>query len=137
MTIYEMRISDYDEVYAMWRNTPGIRVSDADRKENIQKFLERNKGLSYVCRHNGKIIGTVLCGHDGRRGFIHHVTVAEEYRGKGIGKRLVETSLERLKTEGIDKCHLFAVADNAIGNAFWTATGWEKRKDIFVYSKSI
>lgn len=137
VAIQGMQVSDYDEVYEMWSNTPGIRVSDADRKENFQKFLERNKGLSYVCRHNGKIIGTILCGHDGRRGFIHHVTVDEEHRGEGIGKRLVETSLARLRTEGIDKCHLFAVADNAIGNAFWTATGWEKRKDIFVYSKFI
>jgi ribosomal protein S18 acetylase RimI-like enzyme len=137
VTIRELQISDYDEIFELWRNTPGIRVSDADEKEKVRKFLERNKGLSFVCRHKGKIIGGILCGHDGRRGYIHHVTVAEEYRGKGIGRRLVDISLEKLKSEGINKCHLFALVDNAIGNAFWKASGWEKRKDIFVYSKFV
>ncbi|WP_161496571.1 GNAT family N-acetyltransferase [Clostridium thermosuccinogenes] len=137
VAIQEMQIEDYDEVYKLWSNTPGMGLSDADKKENIQKFLLRNKGLSYVCRHGDRIIGTVLCGHDGRRGHIYHVTVVEEYRGKGIGRRLVETSLEKLKSEGINKCHLVVFADNAVGNAFWASTGWDKRKDIFIYSKSI
>jgi len=137
ITIHEMRIDDYNEIYELWRNTSGVGLSDADKKENIEKFLTRNKGLSFVCRHEGKIIGTIMCGHDGRRGYIYHVAVAENYRGKGIGRRLVEMCLERLKSEGIDKCHLFVYPDNAIGNAFWTSMGWQKRDDIFVYSKSI
>ena len=112
-------------------------MSDADKKENIEKFLTRNKGLSYICKIKDRIIGTILCGHDGRRGYVYHVTVAKEYRGKGIGKGLVEKSLERLKAEGIQKCHLFVFADNVTGNAFWASTGWSKREDIFVYSKSI
>ena len=92
--------------------------------------------MSYCCEEHDSIIGTILCGHDGRRGYIYHVTVALEYRGRGIGRLLVEKSLERLKVEGINKCHLFVFADNTIGNAFWTASGWTKREDIFVYSKS-
>jgi ribosomal protein S18 acetylase RimI-like enzyme len=133
----EMQISDYDEIYELWRKTSGMGLSNADKKENIGKFLTRNKGLSYVCRHDNKIVGTILCGHDGRRGYIYHVTVAENYRGRGIGRKLVEISLERLKAEGINKCHLFVFADNACGNAFWSSIGWEKREDILVYSKSV
>jgi ribosomal protein S18 acetylase RimI-like enzyme len=137
VSIHEMQIGDYDEIYELWRNTSGMGLSNADKKENIQKFLIKNKGLSYVCRHEDKIIGTILCGHDGRRGYIYHMTVAEEHRGRGIGRRLVEISLEGLKSEGINKWHLFVLADNTIGNAFWASTGWNKREDIFVYSKSI
>lgn len=134
--ICNMRIDDYNDIYKLWNNTSGMGLSDADSYDNIDKFLIRNKGLSYICKHEDKIIGTILCGHDGRRGYIYHVTVAEEYRGRGIGRKLVEKSLEGLKFQGINKCHLFVFADNNIGNDFWTSLGWNRRKEIFVYSKS-
>lgn len=134
--IQEMKIDDYSEIYELWCNTPGMGLSDADMHENIHSFLLRNNGLSFVCRYEDRIIGTILCGHDGRRGYIYHVTVAEKYRGRGIGKMLVDKSLQKLKEEGINKCHLFVFRDNEIGNAFWSTTGWTKREDIFVYSKS-
>jgi len=132
----EMQISNYDEFYKLWSNTPGMGLSDADSYENIDVFLLRNKRLSFVCRHEDRIIGTILCGHDGRRGYIYHVTVAEEYRGRGIGRTLVEKSLQKLKEEGIQKCHLFVFTDNETGNTFWSTTGWIKREDIYVYSKN-
>lgn len=135
--IHEMKIDDYDKSYHLWCNTSGMGISSADSKDNIERFLFRNKGLSFVCRDKDNIIGTILCGHDGRRGYIYHVTVADEYRGRGLGQRLVETSLNSLRAEGIDKCHLFVFADNVIGNSFWTSTGWVKREDIFAYSRSI
>lgn len=137
ISIHEMEISGYDEIYELWCNTSGMGLSGADSKGRIERFLLRNRGLSFVCRDKDKIVGTILCGHDGRRGYIYHVTVADEYRGRGLGRRLVETSLDRLKAEGIDKCHLFVFADNAIGNGFWASTGWEKREDIIVYSNAI
>lgn len=136
ISIREMQIEDYNEIYAIWENTPGIGLSDADTHENIYRFLLRNKGLSYVCRYKDRIIGTILCGHDGRRGYIYHVAVAEKYRRRGIGRMLVDKSLQSLKEEGINKCHLFVFRDNEVGNAFWKATGWTEREDIFVYSKS-
>jgi len=137
ITIREMRTDDYDEVCELWRKTQGMCLSNADRKENIQKFLARNSGLSLVCCHGNKIVGVVLCGHDGRRGHLYHVAVAEEYRGKGIGRKLVEICLGKLRAEGIDKCHIFVYPGNDIGNAFWKSAGWEKRDDIYVYSKSV
>lgn len=137
LSIHEMQVGDYDEIYELWRSTSGIGLSNADKKENIHKFLIKNKGLCYVCRHENKIIGTILCGHDGRRGYIYHVTVADEYRRKGIGQTLVEKSLSSLKKAGINKCHLFVITDNTAGNDFWASTGWVRREDIFVYSKLI
>lgn len=132
----EIQIGDYDEIYALWSNTPGMGLSSADSVQNIGKFLTRNAGLSFCYIKGGRIIGTILCGHDGRRGYIYHVTVAGEFRGRGIGRALVGKSLLRLREEGIDKCHLFVFADNDIGNAFWRSTGWIKRNDILIYSKN-
>lgn len=137
ISFLEMQIDDYSEIYELWCDTPGMGLSDADTYESIGKFLLRNKGLSLVCRNRDKVIATILCGHDGRRGYIYHVTVAQEYRGRGIGRMLVEKSLQKLKEDGIDKCHLFVFQDNEIGKAFWSATGWIGREDIFVYSRNI
>jgi ribosomal protein S18 acetylase RimI-like enzyme len=132
--IEEMQAKDYHEIYRLWEITPGMGLSDADSYENIEKFLSGNKGLSFVCRHEGRIIGTIMCGHDCRRGYLYHVAVEEKYRGQGIGRALVEKSLQKLKEECITKCHLFVKSNNITGNAFWSKTGWQKRDDIFVYS---
>lgn len=137
MGVREINNDDYNEIYALWSRTSGMGLSDADSKQNVEKFLIRNKGMSFCFEEDGNIIGTILCGHDGRRGYIYHVTVAEEYRGRGIGRILVEKSIQKLKEEGIIKCHLFIFADNESGNAFWSLSGWTRREDIFVYSRNI
>lgn len=135
--IREMAIYDYPEVYEMWNSTLGVGLSDADSKEAIERYLERNPGLSYICRKNDKIIGSVLCGHDGRRGYIYHTCVLPEYRGQGIGGELVGKALEGLKNQGIDKCHIFVFSDNDAGREFWSKLDWKKRSDLLIYSKAI
>jgi ribosomal protein S18 acetylase RimI-like enzyme len=135
-TIREMTIFDYEEMIELWSRIDGLSLSNADSKPNIEKYLNRNKGLNYVYEQDSKIIGTILCGHDGRRGFIYHVAVDSDYRKQKIGNKLVQTSLEKLSIEGIDKCHIFVIEENVIGNSFWTSTGWEKRNGFFVYSKN-
>lgn len=132
--IREIHIDDHAEIHSLWSNTPGMGLSDADSGPNVKSFLDRNRGLSFCYEEDGKIAGTILCGHDGRRGYVYHVTVAPEYRGRGIGRLLVRRSLEKLREEGIRKCHLFVFQDNEAGNAFWSRTGWTKRQDIYVYS---
>jgi predicted acetyltransferase len=133
----EIHPDDYMEIVDLWSGTPGIGMNRADSEESIKKFLLRNAGLSFCFKENDKIIATILCGHDGRRGYIYHVMTVPEYRGKGIALKLTEKSLQRLKEAGIDKCHLFVFADNEPGNAFWSSTGWIMRDDILVYSKNI
>ena len=133
--IREMAITDYEQMIELWNSIEGLQLSDADSRENIERYLERNKGLSYVCEHDDTIIGTILGGHDGRRGFLYHVAVSPEFRQHKIGNQLVEMSLERLRKEGITKCHIFVLEDNVVGGHFWTSIGWEKRQGFFVYSK--
>ena len=132
--IAAMRPADYDDVIALWRRTDRLGLSDADSRENIVMYLARNPGLSLVVRRNETIVGAVLCGHDGRRGYLHHLAVAEEHRKSGIGSTLVERSLRALAAVGIQKCHIFVVADNAAGIAYWKRAGWVERVELMMLS---
>ncbi len=131
----EIHPDDYNELLNLWSGIPGIGISEADSEENLRRFLLKNIGLSFCYKEDNRIIGTVLCGQDSRRGYIYHTAVTPESRGRGIGRMLVEESLRQLKNAGIGKCHIFVFADNEPGNAFWNSIGWEKREDIIIYSK--
>ena len=134
ITIRPMTIEDYDEVYAMWLITSRRALSSADERGQIERYLKRNEGLSQVAVVDGKIVGTVLAGHDGRRGFIHHMAVLPEYRRRHIGHALAEKAIEKIKSEGIEKTHIFCYRDNETGQKFWRAFGFVKRDDIFDFS---
>lgn len=134
MTIRPMTKGDYDEVYAMWQTTSKRAISNADSREQIERYLDRNDGMSQVAVIDGKIVGTVLAGHDGRCGFIHHMAVLPQYRRRKIGHSLAQTALEKITAEGIDKTHIFCYQNNETGQDFWTDFGFEKRDDVFVYS---
>ena len=129
-----MTKEDYDEVYAMWQTTSKRALSNADSREQIERYLDRNAGMSQVAVADGKIVGTVLAGHDGRRGFIHHMAVMPQYRRKGIGHSLANTAIEKIKAEDIDKTHIFCYQNNETGQNFWKDFGFKKRDDVFVYS---
>ena len=135
--IEEISPDDYEELLSLWSSIPGMGINEADSEENIRRFLLKNVGLSFCYKEDNKIIGTILCGQDGRRGYIYHTAVTPEFRGRGIGRMLVENSLRQLKNLGIGKCHLFVFADNEPGKAFWNSIGWVKRDDIFAYSRTL
>jgi N-acetylglutamate synthase len=137
MTITPFTMSDYDPVIALWQMSDGVGLSDADSPEKIQFYLERNPGMSFIARQEGVIVGAVLSGHDGRRGYIHHLAVHPDYRRQGIGQQLIDHCLAALHAIGIQKCHLFIFTDNRSGIAFWQSTGWSYRQDIAVMSKMI
>jgi putative acetyltransferase len=119
--------ADHAETVALWRATEGLGLGESDTAEAIAAFLARNEGLSPVAVDGaGRIVGAMLCGHDGRRGYLHHLAVARERRGQGIGKALVEFAVAGLRREGIPKCNLFIFDDNAAGRAFWEHLGWRR-----------
>ena len=132
-----MELTDYDAIYTLWSNTPGVGITEADSYEGISSFLQHNPGLSFVCEERGSIVGTAMCGSDSRRGYMYHLAVLPEHRGRGIGSALVQNCLHGLANMGIiDRCHAFVFAGNVVGNDFWMK-GWRKRNDIFVYSKDL
>ncbi|MBU2515114.1 GNAT family N-acetyltransferase [bacterium] len=126
MIIKKMKIDDYDEIHQIWSNTNGttLRAID-DSKEGIERFLKRNPNNNFICRIDGKIIGGILCGHDGRKGFIYHAVVKKNYRNRGIGKKLVENVIKSLKEENITKIGVLVNSDNISGNNFWKSLGFE------------
>jgi ribosomal protein S18 acetylase RimI-like enzyme len=129
-----MKIEDYDQIYALWSKIKGFGIrSIDDSREGIERFLKRNPTTSVVAEEDGKIVGAILCGHDGRRGCFYHVCVDEEYRMRGIGKSMVVFAMEALKEEKINKVSLIAFTKNDIGNTFWKEIGWTKREDLNYY----
>ena len=134
MMIRPMTKEDYDEIFAMWQITTKRALSKADERSQIERYLDRNPGMSQVAVVDGKIVGTVLAGHDGRRGFIHHMAVLPEYRRRHIGHRLAEKAIEMITNDGIDKTHIFCYRNNETGQNFWKDFGFKKREDVFVFS---
>ncbi|MBI4765289.1 MAG: GNAT family N-acetyltransferase [Deltaproteobacteria bacterium] len=137
ITIQPFRIEAYDEVFSLWRQSKGVGLSGADSRENIHSFLNRNPGMSFLASEEDRILGTVLAGHDRRRGYIYHLAVHPDRRRQGIGRRLVDRCLQALREAGIQKCHLFVFTSNGSGIEFWKSIGWEQRSDLVVMSKTI
>lgn len=137
VNIHEMSIEDYPQVYQLWEMSENIGLSKADSHHSIQKFLERNPGMSFTAWKGDKLVGTVLCGHDGRRGYIHHLMVHPEHRRQGLGQSLVSRCMYALTRIGIQKCHLFVFEDNAQGIKFWESLGWTKRVELAMMSQLI
>ena len=135
VVIREMAAQDYDEVLTLWQTSEGVGLSDADSEESIARYLDRNPGLSFVARDGERLVGAVLCGHDGRRGYIHHLTVSESHRRQGLGRTLVERCLSALRRAGIAKCHIFVFADNQATTAFWKNIGWAQRVELVMMSQ--
>lgn len=129
-----MTIDDYDGVKELWMKIRGFGIrSIDDSREGVERFLKRNPTTSVVAVEDDKIVGSILCGHDGRRGCFYHVCVDEAYRMQGIGKAMVVKAMEALKEEQINKVSLIAFTKNDIGNTFWKEIGWTKREDLNYY----
>lgn len=137
VNIHEMSIEDYPQVYQLWEMSDEIGLSSADSEHSIRLFLERNPGMSYTAWKGGELVGAVLCGHDGRRGYIHHLMVHPDYRREGIGHSLVSRCMYALTRIGIQKCHLFVYEDNDEGVKFWESLGWTKRVELDMMSREI
>ena len=134
MSLRAFGLDDIPAARALWQATPGVGLSAADEPAALAAFLARNPGTIFLAESGGSLIGTILVGHDGRRGLIHHLAVATDQRRTGLGRALVEAGLAALHDRGIDKCHLMVFADNAGGAAFWSGIGAIRRDELVLYS---
>ena len=138
MTIRKMVISDYDKVYSLWLSCKGMGLNDLDdSREGIQKYLDRNPKTCFVAECDDDIIGVIISGHDGRRGYIYHTAVSPEHRGQDIGTKLVDTAMNALKEQGINKVALVCFSKNDGGNTFWEKTGFTQRIDLTYRNKAL
>ena len=133
-TLRVMQIEDYENIYKLWMTIDGfgIRTID-DSKAGVARFLKRNPTTSVVAEVDGKVVGAILCGHDGRRGCFYHVCVRKEYRKHGIGKAMAVFCMKALQEEEINKVSLIAFQKNEGGNQFWRKVGWTFRDDLNYY----
>ncbi|MEQ7921390.1 GNAT family N-acetyltransferase [Xanthomonas sp. WHRI 1810A] len=129
-----MTLDDYDAVLDLMKRTPGVTVRDADSRASTARYLARNPGLSFVAEADGVLVGCVMCGHDGRRGYLQHLVVLPEHRRQGLAASLVERCLAGLEREGILKCHLDVIRTNTAAAQYWRGQGWQLRTDIDRYS---
>ena len=136
-TIEPMTLADFEEVLRLWQGAEGVGLNESDTRPAIAIYLKRNRGMSFVARQGKELVGAVLCGHDGRRGYLHHLAVAPSHRRKGLGTKLVARCLAELKRSGILKCNIFLYADNVRGERFWRNNGWEKRADVCLVQKNL
>ena len=133
-----MTIDDYEGVYSLWVNTPGMGLNRTDdSREGIAQYLRRNPTSCFVALEAEEIVGVILSGHDGRRGFIHHTAVSTVCRNAGIGSALLERAMEALEREGIHKVALVVFDKNEIGNTFWEKRGFTRRDDLVYRNKPI
>jgi ribosomal protein S18 acetylase RimI-like enzyme len=135
--IRAMQLEDYENVLALWQGMPGIGLSSADSKAALAQFLSRNPGLSLVALDDGQVVGTILAGNDGRRGYLYHMAVAPAYRRRGVGKTLLQRCLAALEAEGIEKSHLFVYQENEEAKRFWEKCGWVQRHELVIFSKDL
>jgi ribosomal protein S18 acetylase RimI-like enzyme len=136
--IVPFSLNRYPEILELWRSDTGIGLTRSDEPEELARFLERNPGLSHLAlTDEGAVAGTILAGHDGRRGFIYHLFVIPGYRGQGLGRRLVDKSLEGLTALGIEKVHIMVFGSNSGGRAFWKKRGFSERGEISLMSRGL
>ena len=129
-----MQTGDYEAVMTLWRSCEGLLLRDADSKPRIESYLERNPGLSFVAHAGDAIVGSIMAGHDGKRGYVQHLAVDAGARGQGVGSRLIELCLDALKAQGIEKAHVHVLRNNPAGRDYWLQRGWIERTDTQLYS---
>ena len=122
----EFSINDYDAAIELWQRVEGLEIAEGDDRESVAQFLARNPGLSRVATDGSAVVGVALCGHDGRRGHIYHLAVDPAYQGRGLGKRLLNESLEDLRRIGVKRVIIMVADDNASGREFWNRSGYEE-----------
>jgi ribosomal protein S18 acetylase RimI-like enzyme len=130
----KLKITDHQDLMRLWQNYDGVSLRDADSRQAMEKYLERNPGLSFVAEVDGRVVASLMAGHDGRRGYIQHLAVDPEQRNQGIAGRLLELCLQALQTQGIVKSHVHVLNSNQLGRDFWSRRGWIHRAEIEMYS---
>jgi len=133
----ELVIDDYDAAVALWQEEENVEICEGDSREEIRAYLERNPSLSRVAEVNGVLAGAVLCGHDGRRGFLYHLVVSPRYRGRGLGKLLLTECARGLHAAGIQRVIILVARDNSLGREFWLRNGWEELGDALPMARDV
>jgi len=131
ISIRLLTLEDYNDAMNLWENCKGMGLNDLDDSpKGFARFLQRNPESCFAAMDDGLLVGCILSGHDGRRGHIYHAAVLSNYRGRGIGTRLVNAAVAAMRELGIKKIALVAFKSNEEGNRFWEKNGFSVRDDL-------
>jgi ribosomal protein S18 acetylase RimI-like enzyme len=137
-SIRPLMTGDLPAALALWRQTEGLGLGESDTLEALTLFLARNPGMSCMASApDGDLVGAVLCGDDGRRGYLHHLAVRRDLRRRGIARALLAHCFAQLADRRIAKCNIFLFSDNTDGERFWLRQGWRVRGDLKVLQKLV
>jgi N-acetylglutamate synthase len=137
MKLSKLMPSDFDKALRFWSETRGIGVSAVDTRNLLSTFLKRNPGLSFKVVDNDEVVATILCAHDGKRGYLHHIAISERYAGHGLARLLTDRSLEELRRLGIAKCHLFIDSTNSEMQQYWKSNDWNEQREISIFTHDL
>lgn len=137
ISIHEMSVNHVDAALDLWQHIQGMGLSSADEPQALARFLQQNPGLSYIAEDDGRLVGTCLCGSDGRRGYLYHLAVTPEWRRQKLGSQLVDRVFAALRQQEIHKCHIMVYGTNETGLKFWQQDGWVRRPEIVLMSKDV
>lgn len=129
---------DYPAVRALWESMEkGVQLGRSDTPSEIQKKLSRDPDLFLVAEADGKIVGTVIGGYDGRRGLLYHLAVHKDFRRNGLGSRLLAEVEARLRAKGCLKCYLMVTPDNPEAERFYQKHGWHFMDYVRPFGKEL
>jgi N-acetylglutamate synthase len=134
MVLRNMEVPDYGALMELWSRFPGNTMTGADNPDDFADFLRRNGKYCFVAVAGTAVVGSVMAGNDGRRGYVYHLAVNDELQGRGMGRKLMDACENELRRDGIEKAHLFIYADNP-AISFYEKVGWHRRTDIVTMSK--
>ena len=137
ITYHKIEKKHHEELVELWKNTPGVKVREDDNKEGFLRLLHRNEGCSFLAMDAGKIVGSILCGIDGKRAYIYHMAIKAGYRNQQIGTKLVSMVREKAKEFGVSKCSFVIFKNNSSGEQFWKSLGAVKRADLDYYDLDV
>lgn len=129
--IRQMTMADYSGAYSLWKRTEGLSLEESDSREAMAIYLGRNRGFCFVACKGDRVIGTILCGHEGRRGIVRHLAISRKYRQRGVARTLISRCLSALGKAGIRKCNTFVLDTNTEGRSFWEHMGWYLLEDNY------
>jgi len=133
MKIENFSLQFYEDVVIIWKKT-GISITSSDTKKEVNVMLNKNPDLCLIAKIDEKVIGVVMGGFDGRRGYVHHLAIDPEYQRKGYGKLLMDELTERFQKKRVHKVHHFIEKHNKDVINFYRKLGWEIRNDLVMMS---
>lgn len=134
--IRKFKISDYDQVINLWQlcQLP-LKPEGRDSRWQLEQQIKLDQIIFLVAEKEGKVIGTVLASHDGRKGWINRLAVHPDARRQGLGTQLIKKAEEELEKQGLILLAALIEEENSASRDLFVRLGYEPHPEIVYFSK--